>query len=296
MSIDRFNPTIWSSKILQNFLLECVYVNTCNRDYEGDISAKGNRVKIHGIGAVNVFDVEKNTPIPAPQILDDSEIELVIDQQKGFNFAVDDIDAYQQDPKVMGEASREAAAGIAAVADTYVASLYTGVDAANVVGSVASPIEVGTGLGSTKYGNAYDLLVELKIKLDKAKVPAGDRTVVVPSEFEGAMSRDNRFVLQAADGTDFRNSGSVYRAAGFTVVVSQNVPQTGTATIDGNEVPVYAVQASHKSARTFASQITKVEAFRPHDGYQDALKGLNVYGAKLVRPTAMAVAHVAFVN
>lgn len=280
MTIDRFNPTLWSAKLLKNLHTKLVYGSTCNTDYEGEVSAYGQIVKIHGIGAITVVDYTKNTDLPSPEVLTDTEVSLVIDQQKAFNFQIDDIDKAQQNPKIMGEATREAGYALAKVADRFVASLYTAAPAGNVKGSTGTPL----ALVSSEAGAAYELVVDLKTVLDRNDVPDEDRDLVVPPEFEGLMLKDNRFVMQDRDGANFRDNGVVARAAGFNIKISNNVPESAPGK--------YVLQASHKSARTFASQILQTEAYRPEGRFADALKGLHVYGAKVVRPACLAVAHV----
>lgn len=281
MTIDRFNPTIWSAKILTNLHKKLVYGSVCNTDYEGEISAYGQVVKIHSIGAVTVVDYTKNQDLAGPEVLSDNEVSLTITESKAFNFIIDDIDKAQQNPKVMGEAAREAAYALANVADRFVASKYTDAAAGNVLGSAVAPV----ALSASTAGAAYDLLVDLKTKLDRADVPAEDRTVVVPPEFEGLALKDVRFVMNT-DGPNFRETGVVARVAGFDLKISNNVPQVGA------DNDVFVVQASHRSARSFAGQILETEAYRPERRFGDALKGLHVYGAKVVRPTCLAVAFV----
>jgi len=200
---------------------------------------------------------------------------LTIDQAKYFNFQVDDVDRAQQNPKVMDAAMREAAYGLTDAADQYIASLYTGVAAGNTIGDDVTPIV------PTKT-DAYERLVDMGIILDDNKVPRTNRWVVVPPWFYGLLLKDDRFVKAGTPTSDqvLRN-GEVGQAAGFTVLVSHNVPNTaGTK---------YKIIAGSTIAITYAEQINKVEAYRPEKRFADAVKGLHLYGAKLVRNTAIAV-------
>src|SRR3954470_13951870 len=97
MSLD-FIPTVWASRLLTALEKALIYgqTNVSNRDYEGDIRAMGNTVKIASISDVAVGDYQKDTDINEPEVLTDSEQNLLIDQAKYFNFCVDSIDRAQQ--------------------------------------------------------------------------------------------------------------------------------------------------------------------------------------------------------
>lgn len=283
MTLANFIPALWAGNILSNLNKAHVYAQPgmVNRDYEGEIKAAGDRVKINSIGRVTVKDYVKNTPIDDPETLTDSQRELVIDQQKYFNFAIDDIDKAQTKPKVMIEASKESAYALSDVADQFVAGLYIG--AASNIGSTVAPESLASP------AEAYELLVELAVLLDENDIPSVNRQVVVPAWFHGQLQLDDRFVKAGTPASDavLRN-GIVGTAAGFTVAKSNNVPTA----VDGTAGTSYKIQASTPQARSFAEQVVETEAYRPEKRFGDALKGLHVYGGKIVRPEALAVAHV----
>lgn len=279
MSLNNFIPTIWSARLLMNLHKSLVYgqLGVINRDYEGEIQAAGDTVRITSIGPVTVGDYTKNTDMTPAQVLSDAQTTLRVDQQKFFNFQIDDIDAAQQQPKVMNGAMMEAAYALANVADQYVAAHYTDVPAANQIGSTVAPIT----LSAT---SAYEYLVDLSVRLDENSVPPDGRWVIVPPFYEGAMLKDNRFVAGYSPLQDqARLNAVVGTASGFLVLKSNNVP-----TESGSAGSVYKVLAGSNIAWTFADQISKVEAYRPQLRFADAVKGLHVYGMKTTRPTAVA--------
>lgn len=281
MSLDNFNPTIWAAELLRAYTRALVYgqQGVVNTDYEGDIRAAGDSVKINSIGDPTIGDYTKNTDIAAVETLTDAQSTLVVDQQKYFNFQVDDIDAAQQKPKVMAEAMSRAGFGLRSAVDTYIASLYT--DAAGAIGSTASPQTV-TEPATASNLTAYEYLVDLGVILDEADVPADGRFAIVPSWYHGLLLKDDRFVASgAARGDQVLRTGQIGEAAGFTVMKSNNVPNT-TAT-------KYRIVAGHPSAWSFASQITSIEAYRPEKRFANAIKGLLVFGAKVVKPAGLAV-------
>lgn len=278
MTINRFKPEIWSASLLVALRQNLIYSAFINRDYEGEISEAGDTVRITSIGRPAIGNYTTNTSIGAPEQVNDSQRTLVVDQAKFFNFAVDDVDARQAKGNVIPQSMDEAAFAVANIVDLYFGSFYTSIQTANQVGAVAVN-------SSTTPTDAYDkVLVPLKIKLDKANVGPMGRSVAISPELHGCLLRDNRFIKVNESGTSegLRN-GVVGRAAGFDILLSNQTPTTGSDSV---------VIAGNNRAITFAEQISKVEAYRPQDRFADAIKGLVVYGAKVVRPDSLASALV----
>lgn len=278
MSLENFIPEIWSARLLANLNKALVFgqPGVVNRDYEGEIQAAGDTVRINNIGRVTVRDYTKNTDIVTPDDLTDAQSLLLIDQQKYFNFQVDDIDKVQQKPKVMGEAMGEAAYALADEVDTRIAGLYTDADTANNIGSSGSP---KTDLGTL--GKAYEYLVDLGTELDEANVPTAGRWVIVPPWYEGQLLKDDRFVSfgTVANVANLQN-GMIGRAAGFDVLKSNNV---------SNNATTWRIMSGSPIAISMADQIAETEAYRPEKRFGDAIKGLHVYGTKVIRSAALAV-------
>lgn len=279
MALNNFIPTIWSARLLAHLDKSLVYGQSgvVNRDHEGEIRQAGDSVKINSIGDVTVKTYTKNADIDSPETLVDSSQMLQITESKYFNFAVDDVDKAQSNVTVMEEAMRRAGYKLKDTADQFLAAaMAAAAPTANLIGSDGSPTSVTTA------ASAYELLVDLGVLLDGANVPSEGRFVVVPSWYHGLMQKDDRFVKAGTLKTDevLRN-GEIGEAAGFRVLKSNNVPNT-TAT-------KYKVIAGHDMATSYAEQIVKVEAYRKEKGFNDGMKGLHVYGAKVVRPYALAV-------
>ncbi len=275
MALD-FIPTVWAARLLTALEGELVYgqANVCNRDHEGEIRASGNTVKIASIGDVNVDDYTKDEDIAEPHSLTDTDQSLLIDQAKYFNFYVDSIDRAQQNVNVLDEAMRRASWQLRDYADAFLAGrMAAGVLAGNTIGSVTPEVP-------TK-DTAYELLVDLGVKLDESNAPIGGRFVVVPAWFHGLLLKDERFVAAGTRRSDtaLRN-GEVGEAAGFSILKSNNVPNT-----EGEE---YQIIAGHSIATSYVEQIVDVQTYKPEKRFGDAVKGLHVYGAKVVRPTALA--------
>jgi len=110
MAVDNFIPEIWHAQLLDNLKNALVFGNPnfFNRNYTGDISSFGDTVHINSIGAVTVTDYVKNIDHAAPEQLSDSQMTLVVDQAKMFNFQIDDVDAAQTRPNLQSAAMFEA--------------------------------------------------------------------------------------------------------------------------------------------------------------------------------------------
>ncbi len=276
MALENFIPTVWSARLLENLRKSLVYGQTgvVNRDYEGDIRDVGDTVRINAIGAITVSDYTKNMDITAPEVLQDASLLLRIEKAKYFNFAVDDIDRVQQRPKVMDAAMREAAYALRDAADQYIAAQMVA-EAGVFLGSDASPNVLDTA------AKAYELLVSIGVELDEQNVPRAGRWVVVPPWVYGLFLKDDRFVKAGTAQSDqVLANGEVGRAAGFMILESNNVPVSASK---------YRVLAGTSAACAYAEQILKVEAYRPERRFADAVKGLHVYGAKVVRPQALCL-------
>jgi N4-gp56 family major capsid protein len=272
-----FIPTVWAARLLTALEKSLVYgqANVANREYEGDIRQAGNTVKIASIGDVTIGDYTKNTDISEPETLSDSDLSLVIDQSKYFNFYVDSIDRAQQNVNVLDEAMKRSAWKLREVADTYLAGVMSAaVTVGNTIGSIATP-EVPTK------DDAYEYLVDLGVLLDEADVPIDGRFVIVPAWFHGLLLKDERFIKAGTMRSDIAlANGQVGEAAGFRILKSNNVPNTAGAN--------YKILAGHRVATAYVEQVLDVQTFKPEKRFGDAVKGLHVYGAKVVRPTALA--------
>ncbi len=276
MALD-FIPTVWAARLLTALEKALIYgqTNVSNRDYEGEIRKAGNTVKIASIGDVTVDDYVKDSDINDPESLTDDEQTLLINNAKYFNFYVDSIDRAQQNVNVLDEAMRRSSWKLRDEADTFLANtMDAAVPGGNKIGSTTTP-KVPTK------ADAYEYLVDLGVLLDESNTPIDGRFVVVPAWFHGLLLKDERFIRSGTTVSDRRlANGEVGEAAGFTILKSNNVPNTtGTK---------YKIIAGHSIATAYVEQVLDVQTYKPERRFGDAVKGLHVYGAKVVRPTNLA--------
>jgi hypothetical protein len=281
MAISAFKPEVWNATLLVTLEKSHVYAapGVVNRDYEGDIANYGDTVHIVGLADPTIGTYTPHTDITIEDV-DDVDATLLIDQAKYFAFEVDDVEKRQafNGGKVLTEQARKAAYKLRDVADAYVAGLMAaGVSAGKVIAEDTL----------TTAAEAYDTLVDLGTLLHEDNVPAEGRWAVVTPKFYGLLLKDPRFVSAGdAQAAMTRANGVVGQAAGFSVRMSNNAPD-GPGTGAGK-----LVIAGYNGAVTYAEQINKTEATRKEKGFADIVKGLHLYGAKVVRPTGLAAADV----
>jgi N4-gp56 family major capsid protein len=280
MAVDTFIPKIWSSELFVALREKLVFGQTgiINRDYEGEISQSGDTVHIGSLTRPTIATYTKNSTAITPQVLATTDQTLVIDQAKYFAFQVDDVDQRQAKDggALLNKAADDSAFGLAETTDLFLANLM-----ATNAGNVLTPADINTT------DLAYKAILTLKLKLDKAKVPAENRFLIVSPEFYALVLQDSRFIYANQYGSNAPiMNGEVGKILGFSVMVSLNLPQ-GTAGTNP-EVSNFVI-AGHPMATTYAEQINSVEAYRPQSSFGDAIKGLHLYGAKVVRPEALAV-------
>ncbi|ROP53283.1 P22 phage major capsid protein family protein [Streptomyces sp. PanSC9] len=267
-----FKPEVWTAQALVSLRKALVYAapQIVNHDYEGEIKKVGDTVHIKMLGDVTVKSYTSGQDITYEDV-PDAEATLKVDQADYFAFKVDDIDRAQAGDEM---AARTDAASwkMSEKVDSYVAGLYTQVQSANVLPSTAI----------TSGDAAYNALVDLKVRLDECNVQANGRYVVVPSWYHGWLLKSANFINAEKSGsTAPLLNGQVGRAAGFDILMSNAVP-----IISGDD---YAVMAGVRDAISFADQVTEIEPIRLQNTFASAVRGLHVYGAKVIRPDALAV-------
>lgn len=274
MAVTTFIPELWAGRLLRALEKSSVYgqAGVINRDYEGEISQAGDTVHIGTIGAITVKSYTRNSTIDAPETLATTDQSLLIDQEKYFNFEVDDIDKAQVAGNLMGPALQESAYALRDTVDQFVAALHTNFAGHYEKGDDTTPYVVDTSV------KAYDALVDLSTGLDELNVPDEGRFCIIPPWFSALLAKDTR-LMDNVPG--LIGNGQIGQVDRLRVMRSNNVPNTSATK--------YKVIAGVPMGWSFAQQIVKTEAFRPQDTFSDAVKGLNVYGAKVIRPAIWAL-------
>ena len=270
MAITNFISTIWSENLLTSLDKQYIAVANCNRDYEGEIKNKGAVVKICGVGDISVADYTKDTDMSSPQALSDTVMELNIDQAKFFNFQIDDVDKAQCTPKLMEAAMKSAASAMANEADKYVYGLY-GEAGRNVPHSDIND------------GTLIDSIIEARQVLYENNVTDNSNIVLEVSPAVAAVILKEKLAL--TNSAETLENGCIGSIAGCKVYVSNNIVKE----VDDVGTISYKCLMRTTRAIAFAEQLSEIDAYRPEKRFADAVKGLHLYGAKVVYPSELVL-------
>lgn len=267
MSFRNFIPTVWSAQMLRSLKNDNVAARLSDARYRSD-AKYGEEIKINGVGKVAIRDYEKGAPLARDGWEDQSTL-IKIDQQKYFNFGVDDIDKRQAQGDLMAALREEANLALAEAADSYIYGFYR---------------EAGTVITQPQLtsGNVMSTITSAIKALYRNNVPknASLSLEVSPDFLEKMLLAD---ILYGNPNEDTMKNGFVGRVGKWLnihVYMTNNLAQE-----DGKDCCLLRT----KRAIAYVENMSQVEAYRPEDSFEDALKGLHVYGAKVVRPDELAV-------
>jgi hypothetical protein len=293
----NFIPEIWSGKLIENFYDATVLSAISNTDYEGEIRRMGDTVNIRTQPNITIREYVKgqNLVVESP---DAPKLQLLIDKGEYFSCIEDDIDRVQTDVKLMDMWSKDASEQMKIKIDQRVLTdMLPDIDAKNkgaTAGAKSAAFNLGTTgapLTVTKDGAStttpvVDLIVDMGTVLDEANVPESDRFLVIPARMAGLIKKSELkdASLTGDSATPLRN-GRLGMIDRFTIYVSHNLNVSSGKT---------SLIAGHKMGFTFASQMTEMETLRAQSTFGNIIRGLQVYGYKVVKPEALAQAVVQF--
>jgi hypothetical protein len=287
----NFIPEIWSGKLIENFYDATVLAAISNTDYEGEIRGQGDTVNIRTTPNITIRPYVKgqNLVVENP---DKPKIQLVIDKGEYFSCVEDDIDRVQSDIKLMDMWSKDASEQMKIRIDQRVLTDMLPDVAASNKGAAAGAISAAFNLGTTaapltvtKDGaggttSVIDLLVDMGTVLDEANCPEQGRFVVIPARMAGLIKKSElKDASLTGDGTTIIRNGRLGMIDRFTLYVSHNLK------IDSGGK--YNLIAGTKMGLTFASQMTEMETLRAQTTFGNIVRGLQVYGYKVVKPEAL---------
>lgn len=291
MAIDLFIPEVWSARFRRFLDANLVFAGSAltNRDYEGDIAQLGDTVHILRPGAGGTIKTYvPNVNMAAPERPDGDDLTLVIDQPKYFNVAIDDVNRVQAVPRLFDSWAARTARNMRLTIDAFVAGrMQAAVPVANTIGTDAVPVTIGNAAGDdfTPYG----FFVELRRRLRSQDAPVDGLWAVIDEDMEAKVLNDPRYIPAGDNAT---RTGELGRIAGFTVYQTTAVPTSpGSGTTPVPNAKVLAGAGNY--ATTFANQLSELKPYEIEQQFGDGLKGLELYGAKVVEPETIAMAHVA---
>lgn len=288
MGANEFKPTIWAANILSVLQKDLVFASPMitNTNYEGSISDEGDRVKINQIGDVDVNDYSEDTDITYQNVSGAAQW-LDIDQKKYFAIKVDDVDDVQANVDLMAKYTSQAAYKISDTVDSSIAGLYGSAGILTSLGTTGTPLTVTAADSTGGNVGVLELLRRIGNALDKNNVPSSGRFIVLSPDIAWRLAERNVTLYNVMQSQQAADNGFVGQFYGFNIFKSNNVADVGTSAS-----PKQKLIAGTNIAITFASQIAKIESIRLQGGFKSAVRGLYVFGRKVVRPEALACATV----
>ena len=263
----HFIPEVFSKKLQAKFYAQTMLSEVTTNEYEGEISGLGNKVNIRSVPAVTVADYTGSLSYAD---VTSGTIELNIDKAKSYAFKVDDILREQADIDFMNEAANDAAQNmkIAIEQDVF----------ANVAaGSSLTDINATPATLSTS--NILGFILDAGQTLDENNIPEDNRYMIVsPAAASLLKQSELRQANLTGDAVSPLRNGFIGTVDRFNMYVSNNL-----VTASGVTSGLYG----HPKAIAYASQMTNTESVRLESSFGDGVRGLAVYGYKVVLPTAI---------
>ena len=293
-----FLPAVYSKKVLNFFRKASVVEAITNTDYAGEIAAFGDSVKIIKEPEITVYQYERGADVTATK-LTDQELTLVVDTANAFKFIVDDIETSMSHVNFKEVASSSAAY---ALRDAYdegvIATMFAGVSAASpnhILGSDnATDLAAGTfdgtgnldiGFGSSEH-DPIDVLSHMARLLDESNIPEEGRWFLASPDFYEVLASSSSKLLSvdynAGQGSIRNGLVSSGKLRGFDMYKSNNIAAASNA--------AGKCLAGHMSSTATAQTITSTEVLRDPDSFGDIVRGLHVYGSKVLRADALCSA------
>jgi len=283
-----FIPEIYSKKVQIALRKAAVAEAICNTDYMGEISSFGDTVNIIKEPQIAVADYTRGLAVTSTD-LTDQELVLTVDQAKSFSFKIDDLEKRFSHINFQAIASDNAAYALRDAMDSNIlAAINAGatVTTSLGMGTTSTPIDIGFGSGEVDPLNQMALAAK---ELDEANAPEDGRWFVAAPEWYNALSNSSSKLLSV----DFNaGQGSIRNGLvasgllrGFQMYKSNNLPTndlSGASPAGSATAPVALF--GHMSSTAAASSMNKVETVRDTGTFSDIVRGLMVWGRKVLRP------------
>lgn len=280
MALQNFIRQVWIAGIMRALRKAHVFASLANTNYQGQLKNLYDTVQIMMIGDIEAKSYSKDTDIDSPEDVMDAATKLTADQPYYFNFKVNDVEAVQSKPTVLAEAAERASYAFRDVVDLFFAGLHAQ-SALQVYASGTTPYDVNSL-------NVEDVLLDIRQQMDEANIPPDMRFLTIPPWFETK-------VIQAGLTTKTSNdqlfaNGVIGNVLGFDLRKSNNISEATPAT----HTDARLIAGIKGQSLSFAGVINNIEAYRPEKRFEDAVKGLYIFGGKVMRPDMTATVHCTY--
>ncbi len=264
---NHFIPEVFSKKLQAKFYAQTVLSEVTTNEYEGEISGMGNKVNIRTVPSVTVADYTGSLSYAD---VTSGTIELDINKAKSYAFKVDDILRLQADIDFMNEAANDAAQNMKISIEQDVFANVAAGSTLTDINATPSNITTGTILGH---------ILDAGTQLDENNIPEDGRFMIVNPAIASLLKQSElRQAYLTGDNVSPLRNGYIGMVDRFKMFVSNNLSTTSGVTSG-----LYG----HPKAIAYASQFTNTETVRLESSFGDGVRGLGVYGFKVILPTAI---------
>lgn len=275
MAFKNFVPNVWSAEIMAEVDRLCVFAEDCNRDFEGSIKNVGESVKINGVGSPTITVVTKGqrkSQMPAREEIEDTSVIMYINQMAIFNYGIDDIDAAQMSGNVKSKLNKKTSARIASEMDKRIAAVCAGKEVPKLFTAKKKLVSGTAGTGEINILTMIDVALQ---RLYEQDVPSTGAKIVVTLSPGAHRLYVEAYGKDDTDNHELMKNGRVGMYHGAVIKMSNNTYKDAA----GEHISVRTTDAV-----AFANPLTHTEAYRPEDGFEDAIKGYSLYDAMVVLP------------
>lgn len=280
MSYSNLQPTIFAEEILRDLERKLVFVDGCDRRYEGVVKKQGDMVKIPAIGDPTITKVtlaNRNADLADPETLESTAIWLPIDQIDSFNYLVGDIDQQFAIPGIKEEYKAKTVKKLKRELDVFVGKFAQSSDIATVNSSAVIPMRASSE--ANWIANQIDLGIQ---KLHENDVDKDEELELIVTPRAYTILKE-AMILTDTNNSALLTNGKVGRYGNVWVKVSNNVATASNAGL------IDLCMLRTKNAISFVNPLLEIEPYRPEKKMADALKGINLYGGKIINPKQIVV-------
>jgi hypothetical protein len=300
-----FIPQLWSGKLNVKFYATTVFGEIANTSYEGEIKGMGDTITINNIPTLSISDYQVGMNLTY-QVPTPNKVDLNIDHAKYFGVNVSDVLEYQSKPNLMSMFTDDATKQMAITIDrTILLEEYNNGAAANkgaTAGVISAAINLGTDAApidlTTNVATILNVILGMATALDEQNVPDTERWLVIdPATRLHLMQSPLQQAYLTGDDKSILRNGKLGVIDRFTIYLSNQLPKAAAGFNPDGSANAGALQrrvilAGHSSALTFAAQITKTENLQNPNDFGQLVRGLNVFGKKMIKPESWVVALV----
>ena len=287
----NFSPIIFSQKVQKFFRTASVVEAITNTDYAGEIENFGDTVNIIKEPTITVSAYSRGAVVDTQDIVDD-QIQLVVDQANAFSFKVDDIEERHSHVNFESVATSSGAYALKNAYDqNVIAAMVAGPSSSSpdhVLGADSgSGQDQDVGFGSSEI-DPVDTISKHNRLLNAADVPEENRWFLAGPEFVEQLGQANSKLMSDTTGNaaPLRNgkvlSGKIMN---MDVYMTNNFAASSTSNF-------FKVLGGHMSSTATANHIAKIEVIRHPESFSDVVRGLHVFGRKVLRDNALVLSHI----